>query len=222
MRHAIYICPAQGSDLMRLAGRWLGRNVFKDRPREQPPVGNIAALTASPRRYGFHGTVVAPFRMAPERSVDELRTAIGTFCGREAPFQLPLQVGRLGPFFALVPTEPSAALNALANRAVEHFHPFRAAPTPDEVARREPERLTERQRAMLERWHYPYVFDEFRFHMTLTGPVPEGERPRVEAALHEHFSDVLAEPFIVDALARYVERRAGEDFRVAERFAFAR
>ena len=114
-RHAVYVAPAQGSDLMRLAGRWLGRNAYKDRPREQPPVEGIERLTLAPRRYGFHGTLVAPFRLNEARTLDELRTALGRFAFQARAMPLPLQIGRLGPFFALVPQHEVRALNELAD-----------------------------------------------------------------------------------------------------------
>ena len=220
MRHGIYICPAEGSELSRLAANWLGRDANGNEPREQPDVDGIAKLTASPRRYGFHGTVVAPFRLAEGCFVNELQDALAAFCDGERGFAVRLAIGRLGPFFALVPAVPSAELNALASRAVRHFHPFRAEPTAAETARRRADALTPRQREMLERWHYPHVHDEFRYHMTLTGAVPEDDRDRMEAALHHHFDAALEQPFAIDALARYEEREPGADFVVAERFPF--
>lgn len=219
-RHAIYVAPAQGSDLMRLAGRWLGRNVYKGKPRSQPDIEGIEALTRSPRRYGFHGTLVAPFRLHEGRTVDELRTALGLFAFAARAMPLPLKVGRLGPFFALVPRGDTPALNDLADAAVETFHAFRAPLTDEEYQRRDPDRLTQRQREHLKRWHYPYVMDEFRFHMTLTGPVSKQHRDRIEATLRDHFPQNLLDSFAVDGIARYVEPKPSSDFRIAERYAF--
>ena len=218
-RHAIYVAPARGSDLMRLAGGWLGRDAFGDRPRPQPDVAGIAELTAAPRRYGFHGTLVAPFRLHRDRMEDELRSALGAFALSRRAIPLPLAVGRLGPFFALVPRRDAPALNDLADRAVETFHPFRAPLTDEDRARRNPEGLTQQQRDHLDRWHYPYVFDEFRFHMTLTGPVPEGDRDRVEQAIRDHFDAGVLEGFAVDGIARYAEPEPAGDFRIRERYA---
>ena len=120
-----------------------------------------------------------------------------------------------------MPDGACPALDALSQRAVRAFHPFRAEPTREEMARRDPDNLTPGQREMLALWHYPYVFEEFRFHMTLTGPVPEPDRARIEEALDAHFAQVLAEPFAVDALARYVEPGPGANFTMAQCFSFA-
>lgn len=218
-RHAIYVAPAQGSELMRLANRWLGRNAYKDKPRPQPDVEGIADITAAPRRYGFHGTLVAPFRLHESRSVDELRSALSRFAVETGTLDLPLRVGRLGPFFALVPREPSPALDALAENAVRRFHPFRAEPSDEEIARRKPASLTPRQRELLAHWHYPYVMDEFRYHMTLTGPVAESERDGVEEALNAHFPAATLETFVLDGIARYAEPKPDSNFRIRERFA---
>ena len=61
--------------------------------------------------------------------------------------------------------------SALADAAVDAFEPFRAPPSPAERLRRNPDAMTPRQRALFERYGYPYVRELFRFHMTLTGPL---------------------------------------------------
>ncbi|WP_035973715.1 DUF1045 domain-containing protein [Bradyrhizobium sp. WSM471] len=40
----------------------------------------------------------------------------------------------------------------------------------------------------LVRWGYPYVFDRFRFHMTLTDRVPADSQPEVRQALDAVFA----------------------------------
>ncbi len=72
-------------------------------------------------------------------------------------------------FTAVVPDAPSAELSTLAQACVEGFEVFRAPMTPNDRARRKPENLTPRQVEQLDRFGYPYVRDDFRFHMTLTG-----------------------------------------------------
>ena len=219
-RHAVFACPPKGSALAALAARWLARDAFTGEGEPQPDVEGIEALTAFPRRYGFHATVVAPFRPAAGVGAAEVDAALDTFCTDEAPLPLPLKVGRLGAFFALVPAEPSQALDAMAARAVRHFHHLRAAPTPDETAKRRPERLSPRQRELLRDWHYPYVLDEFRYHMTLTGPVPDSDASRVREAIEAHFPTEALRSFSLDALARYEEPTPSSPFQVAHRVPF--
>jgi hypothetical protein len=94
-----------------------------------------------------------------------------------APVTIPsLEVRRLGGFIAVVPTEPSAALADLAAATVAALDPFRAPPSEAELARRRKARLSDRQEALLMKWGYPYVMEEFRFHLTLTGRLDRRRR----------------------------------------------
>ena len=53
--------------------------------------------------------------------------------------------------------------------------PFARPPGAAELERRRKAGLSAAQEKMLLRWGYPYVLDEFRFHLTLTGRLqPEG------------------------------------------------
>jgi hypothetical protein len=67
-RFAVYFAPAPGSDLETFGCGWLGRGLRgEDLP--QPLVtgvapARLAEITRSPRHYGFHGTLKAPFALA--------------------------------------------------------------------------------------------------------------------------------------------------------------
>jgi Protein of unknown function (DUF1045). len=108
--------------------------------------------------------------LASGRTEAELMAACATFAGqsRTIPVIRPV-VDTISGFIAVIPAEPVDALQQLAGDCVREFDSFRAALTADDRARRKPEKLTERQRDYLDRWGYPYVMEEFRFHMTLTG-----------------------------------------------------
>ncbi|HMN88199.1 MAG TPA: DUF1045 domain-containing protein, partial [Bauldia sp.] len=106
---------------------------------------------------------------------------------------------------------------ALAADIVRAFDPFRAPPTPEEIERRHPERLPPRQRENLARWGYPYVFEDFRFHMTLTGAVPRERQDSVEAVLAARFAPFLGRPLAIDAVSLFVERDPPADFVVETR-----
>ena len=88
-------------------------------------------------------------------------------------------VDSISGFIAVIPAEPSAELELLAAEATKAFDPFRAPLSPEDRARRNPDKLTPRQRDYLDRWGYPYVMEEFRFHMTLTGRLPAERREAV-------------------------------------------
>lgn len=220
MRYAIYFTPPASHPLTETAARWLGRDAFSGADYDAVPAGTLAAsevseVTAAPRRYGFHATLKAPFRLKDEDLAPDLMSEAMHFASKAGAFTLPpLKITRIGSFFALTQSEPSEALSALADDVVVQFDPFRAALGDAERAKRKPERLSERQQGYLERWGYPYVFEEFRFHMTLTGPVEDAEAPRIAEALDTIFSPLLSEPVEFANIALFVEEEPGAPFLV--------
>jgi putative phosphonate metabolism protein len=226
-RYAIYTVPLLDSPLRVLGNAWLGRDPDIDEPVPHPVVEGITGerlqqITHSPRQYGFHGTLKAPFGLAPGQEAGALRDAVDAFAGARDPLEVRLKVGSIDGFVALVPAEPSPELDRLAADCVRDLDRFRAPLTDEERARRNPERLSERQREYLERWGYPYVLEEFGFHMTLTGRLDEPERGRVRAILERMFAPVLGEPLRVDQVALFTQTHRVAPFRVADRFRFRR
>jgi hypothetical protein len=178
---------------------------------DQPAIAGIAAATAAPRKYGFHATLKAPFRLAEGCHADDLAEALGHEAAQLAPVELPaLGVATLGgQFLALRAEGNEAGLVVLAAEVVTRFEPFRAPLTNDEAARRRPESLTPRQRDLLGAFGYPYVFEEFRFHMSLTGDLPAAELDRLLPAAEAWFGPHLSRPFRVDQLCLFGEDEAG-------------
>ncbi len=219
MRYALYFTPPRDHPLTVACSRWLGRDAFTGEETDITGKPGLDAVelsdwTAEPRRYGFHATLVAPFRLGSdfgERDVLRAADALADGC---APFALSLAIARLGNFLALVPARSNTEVEALAGTAVDRFDLLRASLTDSEITRRRPERLSERQRAYLLRHGYPYVKEEFRFHMTLTGPVSEKEADRIEPALHEILAPLLASPVEIDSVAVFTEPEAGAPFTV--------
>jgi len=224
MRYAVYFSPSMSDPLTRVASNWLGRNAFTGETIEAPAMSGfngaeIAFHTAAPRRYGFHGTLKAPFHLAADVSERELVNALTDFSATVDKFEIPrLVINRIGPFFALVPDTPVAELKDLAARTVRELDRFRAPLTEADLQRRTPHNLSPMQRANLQRWGYPYVFEEFRFHMTLTGPVDDADELRVWQALHDFFDPVLSEPVAVRTIALFTESEQGGPFRVQSVF----
>jgi Protein of unknown function (DUF1045) len=225
-RFAIYVAPgvrsqdAVGLLLRRKAEQWLGRSVSSDPVTPGVPVGwtraAVDAITVNARRYGFHGTLKAPFRLAEGRTPEELNAAVARFAAGTAAAVVPrLTLARLGGFFALVPGTRAPGLHALADDVVTALDDFRAPATEAELARRNQAPLTTRQRELLSTWGYPYVLDEFGFHLTLTDRIPREQRPTVERALSDWFAELLGADLPVDALGVFTEAEPGAPFELS-------
>ncbi|WP_245442555.1 DUF1045 domain-containing protein [Methylobacterium terrae] len=218
-RYALYFTPKPGSDLARFGNAVLGTDNHAGAEVPRPEgMADLAGVTASPRLYGFHATLKAPMRLRPGATEADLLAAAATLAADHPPVPVgPLRVATLGAFTALVPQAAPPELGLFAAECVAAFEPFRAALTEAETARRKPERLTPRGRALLAAWGYPYVFEAFRFHMTLTDALPEADRPSWRARLAEAYGE--AEPLTLDALSVLRQDGAGP-FRVLRRLSF--
>jgi putative phosphonate metabolism protein len=219
-RYGIYVVPE--GDFHRAGAEWLGWDCVGGIPLPHPEVDGLPdeakVLTATPRKYGFHGTVKPPFFLAAGTDPEALHEAAETFCASRAPVTIPaIEVRRLGGFIAVVPTEPSAALADLAAATVKALDPFRAAPSEAELARRRKARLSDRQEVLLKKWGYPYVMEEFRFHLTLTGRLDPDTADRARAALARHFAEVLPKPWTIGSLCLVGEDAVGR-FHVVHRY----
>lgn len=222
-RYAIYAAP-EGA-LWEAASAWLGWDSLSGSTLPHPALPGLPGLpapldeiTATPRKYGFHGTIKPPFRLAPGATAAALATATGAHCAGLARVILPgLALHRLGGFLALTPEGDQTALAALAARVVEGLDAFRAPPDASEITRRRPERLTPGQRANLDRWGYPYVMEEFRFHLTLSGDLPGDMADGVARVLAPWIAPHLPRPFVVDSLCLCGEGADGR-FRIIRRY----
>ena len=228
MRYAIYFTPGQNDPLTRIAASWLGRDPFTSAQPPAPAVtqltpAEIAYHTTSARRYGFHATLKAPFHLAESETEAELDDAVATFAASADPILLSkLMPTRIDGFLALVPGSPAPDLDRLAGEVVVAFDRFRAPLSDAEVKRRNPEALSPEEFRNLLQWGYPYVFESFRFHMTLTGRVGDPDLARVRAAIDEFFAPVLERPATVDGLALFVEPEPGAPFVVRSWHALGR
>lgn len=222
-RYAIYYAPAAIDPLWNLASRWIGRDAYTgdDVPRlvsERLTDIDVERLTASPRHYGFHATLKAPFELADVASEQSLLQSVTDFCREQAEFEVTLSPGELGKFLALrleSPSNPMTELHAACVRAFDHF---RAELSDDDLARRRRARLSALQEIRLLEWGYPYIFDEFRFHMTLTGSIEDARlRSRVLGELKTIFPPVQQS---VDGIAVFVQPDRASPFTILERVGF--
>lgn len=193
-RYAIYYCPEADAPLSHAAATFLGRDAF-DRPVDPraPLPGlddlDLDGLTTDPRGYGFHATLKAPFELVQGRSEEELVQALEAFCSVTEPFAAPIEVSDIGPFIAFRLASPKDEMDQLHRACVTEFEPFRAPLSDADLERRRRARLTAQQELWLQEFGYPYIFDDFRFHMTLTGSIKDdGLRAKVVRALSDRFA----------------------------------
>jgi putative phosphonate metabolism protein len=220
MRYALYFTPGQNDPLARIAASWLGRDPFTGAQPPMPAVSSlsqaeIAFHTAGARRYGFHATLKAPFHLADGETESALDQAVATFSAGADPIMLSKLVpARLDGFLALDPGGPAPDVDRFAAEVVTVFDRFRAPLSETEIKRRNPDALSPEEFRNLCQWGYPYVFESFRFHMTLTGRVAEHDLARVRAAIDQVFAPALETPARVDGLALFVEPEPGAPFVV--------
>jgi hypothetical protein len=220
-RYALYFTAPPSSGLDRFGSAVIGYDAHSSRPLDLLSLAGVdpaarEAFTQEPRRYGFHATLKAPFRLGTSACSEALLEDIRTF----AAGQRPVKVGRLvlaeiGRFLALVPEAAPCELGLFAGEVVAAFDRFRAPMSDAERERRQAGNLSERHKVLLDRWGYPYVFDEFRFHMTLTVPLPDDIRPTWKAALARAATEFG--PLAIDAIALVMQPDAKSRFRVVER-----
>jgi putative phosphonate metabolism protein len=218
-RYALYAVPPADHPLQTVAAAWLAGET--DGPALLPDGLGLARwreITAEPRRYGFHGTLKPPFALAPGAHLDDLAAALALFAAARPPLEpVRLAVAALSGFLALIPSDPAPALSALADCCVDAFDRFRAPAGEAELARRRSAGLSPRQEAHLQRWGYPYVFDQFRYHMTLTGRLAEPERERIRARLAGRFAAAIAAPVPLE-VALFEEPGPNRPFRLVRRY----
>ena len=227
-RHAAYYAPAQQSRLAQLGAQWLGRCAQSRRLVLQPDFPQCTAealrgYTAAATRYGWHATMKAPFALNPGLEMDAIPAAFQAFAQSQTALTLPpLTLRNMGDYLALVPEAPSSALEELAFDCVRALHRLAKPLSDAQIAQRRLTPLTPAQDAMLLQWGYPFVGDQFQWHMTLTGSLRNLTKREVrglQEAAGDWFGPVLNQPLELDAICWFVEPVAGGDFFEAQRFA---
>lgn len=220
MRYAIYYTPEKNHPLTETAASWLGRSAFG---------GDVAPLTQSlpwsqnqqhdlvenAAHYGFHATLKAPFTLEPNCDEAALVKAFSTFEIKPSVVVIPtLALRQIDGYFALVPEPTTDIIQDFATRIVRHFDEFRAPLNTADLARRTRSPLNDKQRDYLDAWGYPYVFDEFLFHMTLTDRVPAEHAHAVRAVLEKHFEAFIGHPHQISHIALFRQKSATDAFTV--------
>jgi putative phosphonate metabolism protein len=195
-RYAIYFVPPANSDLYRFGAVFLGSDCYTGDELGCPDDAGLdprewSELTREPRKYGFHATLKAPFHLLPSFTEADLTAELLRFAAipRARPAIEPA-IQSLGRFIAIVAGERSADIDRLAADCVTAFDRFRRPLTSQEKDKRLGGGLTEGQIRNLDQWGYPYVFDDFRFHMTLTGPIDAGRQGAIITLLQGRFNRI--------------------------------
>ncbi len=248
-RYAIYFAPNRDSAWWRFGCAWLGRDPVNNTCVARPAlpalegagvsVDTLERITAAPRGYGFHATLKAPFRLRAGYTADDVYAQAQDLAQSLIVVELPpVQLCVIDGFVALsfprdihvnhdsgTGSTPGVtvnlpAVNALAAQCVSAIDHLRAAPDARELARRHAAGLTQRQANLLAEWGYPYVFQEFRFHITLTGALPPQERQAIIDALAPTVARLNERPLRLDSLSIYWQPAPEAPFVVTRRYGF--
>jgi len=225
-RYALYFAPPGESALYQFGSAVVGRNAMTGLPVPRLPLDGLAVdrwheITASPKMYGFHATLKAPFRLIEGVSPDQLVLRVERFAAERRPFSVSsLRVARLSNFVAFVLQDDSPDLMDLASACVGRFDEFRRPLTEAELARRRIDRLTPRQHALLTQWGYPYVLEEWRFHMTLASGLDRAEADHVSEVLQVLAAPHCMTPLAIDAICLFEQPGVDAPFRLMGRFPF--
>jgi putative phosphonate metabolism protein len=225
-RYAIYYMPEPDTALARFGAAAIGYDAWSGARVPFPGLAlysgtDAPAWTRDPARYGFHATLKAPFHLREGTREADLHALVADFAERRPSVSLgSLDVVALSRFLALCPRAPSKALMALAADCVTYFDGFRAPLTDADRARRLAAPLSERQISYLDAWGYPYVLDEFRFHMTLAGPLDEATKAVLKEALAALWEPISV-PVTLDAIAIACQPSRDGPFVVQARYPLA-
>lgn len=223
-RYALYLAPT--GPWRELGSRWLGRCADTGQPLSPLPgqAAQSAQWTEAPRHYGLHATLKPPFRLRAGVSPHDVDAAARLLASQDDSFSVQLECEPLRGFLAWriadADTQGRQRIQTLADAAVRGLDSLRAPATPDETARRQPQALTPAQRAMLERWGYPYVFDTYTFHITLTGKLAGEELEQARTGIAAFADPLRGQAMPVSGVSVYVQAEPGVDFVAARHYHF--
>ncbi|WP_454677625.1 DUF1045 domain-containing protein [Achromobacter marplatensis] len=223
-RYALYLAPT--GPWREHGSRWLGRCADTGAPLPPPPgqPESARAWTEAPRHYGLHATLKPPFRLRAGATPQAVDAAARELAGGIAPFEVELECETLRGFLAWriveSDTQGQARIQALADAAVRGLDDLRAPPTPEEIARRQPQSLPPEQQAMLARWGYPYVFDTYTFHITLTGKLAGDALEQAQRGIAAFADPLRGQAMAVPGISVYVQPEPGADFVAARHYHF--
>ena len=223
-RYAIYFTPQPGTALAAFGRSWFGRandgitlQAFSDAGLSGT---SFAKIAAAPGRYtGLHALFRAPFALRDGMGPEALKSRLTTFAARRKPVETgPLTLSRAGRFLVLRPVEATPALEWLAAQCVGAFEDFAAPPSDTEREEHASPHLSDYQRLLLESFGDPFVLSEYRFAITLTGPLDAAHLERVAQALWPVLEEICASGVTVDGLSLFDDSGGRTPMRLVGRY----
>ncbi|KXV05074.1 phosphonate metabolism protein [Caballeronia megalochromosomata] len=216
-RVALYYAPPASSAWWRDGCAWLGRDPENGREIATP----AHDVTRAPRRYGWHATLVAPFHMAPGVEFADVLACARAWASAVPRFEMAVKAAELERFVALRPAEEcdDATLRTLAADALQALHALRAMPSRESIERRIAAGMSARQIELLRTWGYPYVFEEYRFHMTLSDSLDDANTRAAIVSEWMRRIDTLG-PLPMHGAALFIEPEPGAPFTLWQRLPF--
>lgn len=222
-RYAIYFTPHPETFLWHFGTVVIGYDAYNGSTiaahERQPFVEFLHPhQVADPAQYGFHATLRAPFELREGATLDDVLAYAQALAQAEHAVNLGLlDVVTMGGFTALCPLVQTEETTAFAARCVQHFEPLRAPLNAADRVRRLKAPLSARQIELLEGWGYPYTFEQFQFHMSLTGKLEEAdERATVLHKLASAYAPLKAE-VTLDAISVLMQPARDQPFRIVSR-----
>jgi len=223
VRYAIYYTPQPGTALAAFGRSWFGRandgatlQAFSARGLSG---ASFARVPTAPSRYsGLHSVFKAPFALRHGVGAEALKTRLISFAKRRKPVETgPLTLARAGRYLVLRPVEPTPALDWLAAQCVGTFDGFAAPLSEAEGEKSHNPQLTDYQRLLLKSFGDPHVLSEYRFSITLTGPLDGAHLERVSQALWPVLEEICATGVTVDGLSLFGDPGGRSPLRLISR-----
>ena len=183
-RYAIYYAPPKESSLEEFGRYWFGWDPLnaklinnKQRINYLNRFGiknlkNIDKNVLIAKKYGFHGTLIPPFKLNKNYSTNTLFKKTEDIAKKFKKFKFyKFKLKRINNFYAFVQNKKNSNINKISNRLVKELFKFRSPLTKKEIDKRNPSKLSKLQLNILHKWGYPYLMSEFKFHMTLASEV---------------------------------------------------
>jgi hypothetical protein len=224
-RYGIYYAPPKEHSLAKFSASWLGWDANVGFPinfsKLQGLRYKLSEITKKPRKYGFHGTLKPPFALKEGKNPEELLHDVSNFSKTIRGFEIPkIKLQNLDGFIAIVPEKPCPKLQDLARKCVLEFDYFREIETFEQVQKRRILGLTQSQENNLIKWGYPFVLEDFNFHLTLSGRLQPDCLNNIMSVLSTELDEVLKLPLRINELCVVGEIPITGYFQIIHRFPF--